>query len=452
LNSYVTREGGEIGRAQVLQAYAAGLEPSVKMNPILLKPTTDQKAQVILFGKVHQNMSAAEYFDYKPNLKGAIKEVVDELDQQYDMMVIEGAGSPAEINLKEQDIVNMGMAEIADSPVILIGDIDKGGVFASLYGTVLLLTQEERKRVKGIIINKFRGDINILNPGIKQLEALMGIPVIGVIPYHYLQLDDEDGVTDKFKNSKKKGTIQIEVLKLPHISNFTDFDVFYQFEDVSVKYVMPGQAIGDPDILIIPGSKNTIDDLVYLYEQGYQHPISKLSQKGKMVFGICGGFQILGQKITDPHSIETERKEIKGLGLLDMETVLENNKVTEQVETIISEGTDFLSEIQGSTIKGYEIHCGTSHYHSSARIFLKNRAGVTNLQGNVMGTYLHGIFDNIIFTNDLLNKIRKIKGINEEESPFDPAAFREDQLNQLADLVRHNLDMEKLYQIINKID
>ena len=327
LNSFITEEGLEMGRAQVVQAEAAGVVPHVLMNPILLKPSTDKKAQVIFMGKVHKNMSAIEYHEFKPELKGMVKDAYDQLSSQYDVIVLEGAGSPAEINLRENDIVNMGMAELSDSPVILVGDIDRGGVFAAIYGTIKLLTEDEQKRVKGVIINKFRGDIDILKSGLDMIEELTGVPVLGVVPYTPLRIEDEDSLSERFKfEQEKEGQLKVEILYLPHVSNFTDFNVFETQEDVNVRYVMRGQSIGDPDLLIIPGSKNTIEDLIYLRNSGLEEQIIRLSRKGKRIVGICGGYQILGNKLSDPDHTESAITEIHGLGLLDIDTVFESEK------------------------------------------------------------------------------------------------------------------------------
>ena len=334
LNSYVTMEGLEMGRAQVLQAQAARIEPSVYMNPILLKPTSDRKSQVIIKGRPYMNMDAVEYFKYKPQLKGMIGEVYRNIESRFDLVVIEGAGSPAEINLKDNDIVNMGMAEIAD----------KGGVFASIYGTVMLLDEEERKRIKGIIINKFRGDKAILQSGVDMIEKLVSIPVIGIVPYMNVKLDEEDGASD-LKNTEGSA-VHICVIKLPRISNFTDFDAFKFDDDVSLKYVSSPDMINDCDMLIIPGSKNTIEDLRWLKKAGFEEFLN--SFKG-IVFGICGGYQMMGREITDSEGCEVKEGEQEaGLGIFDTVTVLEGRKITSNVE----------GEALGCSICGYEIHSG----------------------------------------------------------------------------------------------
>ncbi|WP_072726152.1 cobyric acid synthase [Tepidibacter thalassicus] len=462
LNSFITKEGLEMGRAQVFQAEAAGLEPDVRMNPILLKPTTDKKAQIILNGKVYENMDAQEYHKFKPQLENMLKGIYEDLLREYDIVVLEGAGSPAEINLRENDIVNMGMAKISNSPVILIGDIDRGGVFASLVGTMMLLTEEEKERVKGVIINKFRGDIKILEPGIKMLEDIIKIPVLGVVPYSNLKIEDEDSLSERFRrrNLKNKGEVTVEVLYLPHVSNFTDFNVFETQEDVNLRYVMRGEAIGDPDILIIPGSKNTIEDLIYIRESGLERQINELHKRGKLIFGICGGYQMLGKKLYDPEGIECGIKEINGIGLLDIETTFEGEKVTTQVEAVIQNNArGYLSGLEGIKVEGYEIHMGRSTIGNGSRYLNKIikrmekkediLEGVINLEGNVVGTYIHGIFDNINFTRSLLNNIRKMKGLEEIESSVKSfKEFKEKEYDKLANIVRASIDMDKIYEIL----
>lgn len=399
LNSYVTMEGLEMGRAQVLQAQAAKVSPSALMNPILLKPTSDRKSQVIIKGRPFKNMDAMEYFDFKAQLKGMIKEVYTELESRCDVVVIEGAGSPAEINLKDNDIVNMGMAEIADAPVLLVADIDKGGVFASIYGTVMLLEERERSRIKGVIINKFRGDKAILESGIKMLEDLIKIPVAGVVPYIDVKLDEEDGATDF--NSKGRGSIDICVVKLPRISNFTDFDAFKFDEDVSIRYITSPCEIGQADMIILPGSKNTIEDLRWLKKTGFTEPIRNF--KG-IVFGICGGYQMLGEKIIDEDGWEVQRGETEqGLSLFSTTTVFKGEKITANVE-----GTAF-----GCRIYGYEIHSGKTIGNKSPFINITVKEGLPvcchdgEVRDRYYGSYIHGIFDSNEFREYILNGIRK---------------------------------------------
>ncbi|MEA5009994.1 cobyric acid synthase [Clostridium tyrobutyricum] len=447
LNSYITLDGKEMGRAQVLQAYAAGLEPQVYMNPILLKPTSDRKSQIIVNGEVYGNATAVEYHNMKLKLREMLKKHFLYMESQFDIIVMEGAGSPAEINLRDRDIVNMGMAEIADAPVILVGDIDKGGVFASLAGTMLLLKDNEKKRVRGTIINKFRGDIEILKPGLKMLEDIIKIPGLGVVPYFDLNLEDEDGAVSF--NKEISNYIDIAVVKSPHISNFTDFDALRSEEDVSIRFVTSKEEFGNPDILILPGSKNTIEDLIKLRENGLENCIKEYSKLG-IVIGICGGYQMLGNSIKDPYEVESSVPETQGMGLLDIDTVLERHKVTTRVE----------AKNNNCTVHGYEIHMGNSKYGSKAKplfkIVNKNGAevslkdGAVNHKNNVIGTYIHGVFDDMDFRQYILNIVRDKKHLEHKHSlSYDE--IRENELDKLADIVRSNIDMKALYDIV-KLD
>jgi len=461
LNSFVTRNGGEMGRAQVVQAEAAGIEPTVDMNPILIKPTSDVGAQIIVRGKVVGNMSAHYYHNHKPELIQVVSDSFFKLAKEYEIVVIEGAGSPAEVNLRKSDIVNMKMAEIADSPVLLVGDIDKGGVFAWLIGTLELLTEEERKRVKGLIINKFRGDINILKPGLDYLEERSGKDVLGVIPYFKdIWIEEEDSLSlEKARYSfiPEKSKISIEILYLPHISNFTDFDPLEEEEDVCLRYVGRGERIGDPDLLIIPGSKNTIDDLAYLKGTGYEEQILARVRKGTKILGICGGYQMLGKEIRDPYHIESSRGRIEGLGLIDAFTVLEKDKITSQVKAHLEKNKFFSSK---GKIKGYEIHTGRTNLLKEVTPFFRIterfsrpvniKDGAIGKEGRVFGTYIHGIFDDHIFRRDFLNYIRKTKGLP-SYFPSRKVSIRErkeKEYDKLADIVRRSLDMKKIYKIM----
>lgn len=460
LNSYITKDGGEMGRAQVVQAEAAGLEPHVDMNPVLLKPTTDKKAQVIVKGKVFGNLSAMEYHTFKPELKRLVMESYERLASQNDIIVLEGAGSPAEINLRESDIVNMGMAEMSDSPVILVGDIDKGGVFASLAGTMLLLTEEEKKRVKGVIINKFRGDIKILEPGLKMLEDIIKIPVLGVIPYTRLNIEEEDSLGDRLKENKyRENTIKVCVVMLRHMSNFTDFNVFDTIEGVSLCYVTRKEELENADIVIIPGSKSTIDDMLYLRESGMENAVLKHYKKGGYVFGICGGLQILGQTIEDPKLTESEMKEIHGMGLLDIATTMEEEKVTSQAAACINETSRLFDKLSDRCVEGYEIHMGSTRITGDSKSFMSlsnisgrenDIVGVISKDERVIGTYLHGIFDNMAFTLHLVNILREAKGIDLICSSEDYKSLKEKEYDRLAQVLRENLDMDSIYRIMNE--
>jgi adenosylcobyric acid synthase len=449
LNSYITLDGKEMGRAQVLQAYAAGLEPQVFMNPILLKPTADTKCQVIVNGKVYNNHTAAEYHNLKILFKDMLKEQFLKLEKDFDIIVMEGAGSPAEINLRDRDIVNMGMAELVDAPVIIVGDIDKGGVFASLAGTMLLLTEEEKERVKGTIINKFRGDIKLLMPGIDMLQGIIKRSNLGVVPYFNLTLEDEDGAMMEIKK-KATAPIDIAVIMLPHISNFTDIDCLKCEQDVSVRFISSKEEFGKPDLLIIPGSKNTIEDLNAIRNSGIEEEILEYSSKGR-ILGICGGYQMLGKEIKDPLNIESSMESIKGIGILDTVTTIESEKVMTRVEGYVN-----LANFKGS-IYGYEIHMGkTIVGHDKNSLITINKEngketdkidGVFNNEETIFGTYVHGVLDSTEFREYLLNKIRAEKSIPQRKSPI-YEGFREEELNKLADIVREALDVNSIYEIM----
>ncbi len=453
LNSYVSSEGLEMGRAQAMQAMACGIEPSVLMNPILLKPTGESVAQVVVNGKPFKNMSAAEYHAYKPRVRSLVAEAYAELCGRFDVIVIEGAGSPAEINLRDNDIVNMGMAEIADAPVILAADIDRGGVFASIVGTLALLREEEKLRVKGVIINKFRGDINILKPGIKMLEDIIHIPVLGVIPHAKISLEDEDSVTEKFNARPGCGDITIAVVKLPRISNFTDFDALEIQPDVSLRFVESPADCAGADMLIIPGSKNTIADLAFIRAAGFDKKIFELHSRGVLIAGICGGYQMLGSSIDDPYGVEGSERHVPGLGLIGVTTVLEETKVTVRVKGSIAQGAGFLEGLEGLHVEGYEIHMGRSTAPDAGRglVVMDGRTDGYAKDG-VLGSYIHGLFDSGPFTRGLLNNLRKKKGLGPlllPEGAGDYKIHREDAFNQLADIVRAAIDMDAVYAILN---
>ncbi len=454
LNSYATSEGLEMGRAQVTQAEAAGMEPSVKMNPVLLKPTSDRRSQVIVGGKPIGTMSAMEYDRFKPQLRKMVREIYDELESSVDVVVIEGAGSPAEINLKQGDIVNMSMAESADAPVILIGDINPGGVFASLYGTVKLLDAQEQARIKGIIINKFRGDVKILEPGLHMLEELLGIPVIGVIPWMDVDMEDEDSVTERFSRRSGSGRIKTAIVRLPHISNFTDFSLLGNEADVSVEYISRAADVRDADILILPGTKNTIEDLNWLKQQGIADEIVRHARNGGMVIGICGGYQMLGETLRDPLHVESRIPEIAGLGLLNFDVCFAEEKTTVQAHGNIRCASGWLCDHNDLMLDGYEIHSGTNAFGEGCVpfLYLNGRAepdGVINAAGNVIGSYLHGIFDTGSFWRAIVNHVRREKGMDENaDDLITIQEFRSREFDRLAGIVRQNLDMEAVYKII----
>ena len=461
LNSFVTREGHEMGRAQVMQAEAAGIAPDCSMNPILIKPTADARAQVIVNGKVLGNMSAMEYHNLKNDLRDGVEKVYSDLEKKYGYIVIEGAGSPAEINLSENDLVNMGMAKLADAPVLLVGDIDKGGVFASLYGTVKLLKPEERERIKAVVINKFRGDAEILKPGLKMLEERIGIPVLGVIPHMDIDLEDEDSVTERFNRNTLAGAeVKIGILRLPYMSNFTDFNILYKEHGVGVEYITQPQQMDDKDMIIIPGSKNTISDLNFLKKSGLGKKAEELAGRGTLLMGICGGYQMLGKKIYDPHCCETDAGVAEGLGLLDITVTLEKDKITSQSKgKIIPYVKGLFFELNGCTMEGYEIHMGQNSFGKDAMPvgYLMRRGAETarvldmacNPEGNVFGTYLHGIFDNGGFMRGLVNYIRDKKGLGDiTAGRVSFTDFKEREYDRLADIVRNHTDMELFYKIL----
>ncbi|MFR3650932.1 MAG: cobyric acid synthase, partial [Enterocloster aldenensis] len=364
LNSYITPEGLEMGRAQAVQAEAAGIVPNADMNPILLKPTTDVGSQVIVHGISRGNMKARDYFACKKSLVPDIMASYRRLEEQYDVIVIEGAGSPAEINLKTDDIVNMGMADMADAPVLLVGDIDRGGVFAQLYGTVALLTEEERKRIKGLIINKFRGDRSILEPGISMLEDLCGIPVVGVVPYMDVDIEDEDSLSSRLETGKGKApaAVDLAVIRFPRISNFTDFNVFSGIPGVSLRYVTRACDLGTPDMVILPGTKNTIHDLLWMRQNGLEAAILKLADRRVPVWGICGGYQMMGEVLVDEKGVESDLpSRTSGMGLLPLKTEFEEEKIRTQVEGAFGQLDGCLGGLSGKSIEGYEIHMGRTY-------------------------------------------------------------------------------------------
>lgn len=448
LNSFATSEGLEMGRAQVVQAQAAGVEPSVDMNPILLKPTSDRKSQVIAMGRPLGNMSAVEYHHYKPQLRQMVKEAYARLEDDYDAVVIEGAGSPAEINLREGDLVNMWMAGAANAPVLLVGDIDRGGVFASLYGTVMLLTPEERARVKGLIINKFRGDVEILKPGLKMIEDLTGIPVVGVIPWTDADIEDEDSVSQRLNATSGRGEITVAVVRLKHISNFTDFQALALHPGVTLKYAQRPQDLAGADVIILPGTKNTIDDLIDLRNRDMIAPIVRHARQGGLLIGVCGGYQMLGQVLRDPQGVESAAPEVAGLGLLDMEVEFHPEKRTVQSEGKLTQAVDWLKPLAGMRISGYEIHSGVNRFGAEAAFWMLPD-GAANARGNVLGTYLHGLFDDGVLAEAIVKQARQLKGLDAvETSGVSMADYRESQFEKLAAAVRANLDMSAVYRIL----
>lgn len=455
LNSFITEEGLEMGRAQVMQAEACGIKPSILMNPILLKPTTDVGSQVIVNGEVIGNMKAVEYFKYKRSLIPRIMESYHKLEEEYDIIVIEGAGSPAEINLKSEDIVNMGMAKLAKAPVLLIGDIDRGGVFAQIIGTIMLLEDDEKEMVKASIINKFRGDKSILEPGLVMLEDLSGKVVAGVIPYVYLDIDDEDSLSERLNYKNEIGLVDIAVIKFPRISNFTDFNPLENMEGVSVRYVTSASDLRDADMIILPGTKSTMNDLAWLRQNGLEAAIKQNAAKGKLIMGICGGYQMLGEKLKDPYHVEASG-EMEGLGLLPTVTVFEEEKIRTRVSGNISEITGDLQMISGVNIHGYEIHMGKTTINNDIG---NSFASISEAEseskpdgfmiGTIFGTYVHGIFDSEPFVEAVIKTLFKQKGLDfDQVKSVDMKMHKEQQYDKLADTIRKNMNMELIYKIL----
>ncbi|MBR5366659.1 MAG: cobyric acid synthase [Clostridia bacterium] len=438
LNSFITDEGLEMGRAQVVQAEAACVKPSVLMNPILLKPTTDVGSQVIVNGEVRGNMRAADYFKYKTELIPDILRAYDTLAAENDILVIEGAGSPAEINLKSADIVNMGMAKMAGAPVLLVGDIDRGGVFAQLFGTVALLEPDERAMVKATVINKFRGDVSILEPGLDMLYDLVKVPCAGVVPYVHVDIDDEDSLSERLTAGERK-EIDIAVISLPRISNFTDFSPFSRFSAVSLRYVKNLFELGSPDLIILPGTKSTISDLKWMRQNGLEAGILKAASRGTPVFGICGGLQMLGTKIADPYETEGGG-EIAGMGLLPVETVFARQKTRTQTEGVFRDLDGLYAPLNGLFHRGYEIHMGQSGF--DAPVIQRE---------NVCGSYIHGLFDENGIAEAIVRALYERAGLTfDENAVFDVHVYREAQYDKLADAVRGALDMEMIYRILEE--
>lgn len=451
LNSAVTKDGGEIGRAQALQAIAAKVEARVDFNPILLKPNSDTGAQVIVHGKAISNMEAGKYHDYKKVAMQAVLESHQRLANDHQVLLVEGAGSPAEINLRAHDIANMGYAEAVDCPVILVADIDRGGVFAHLVGTLALLSQSEQARVKGFIINRFRGDIKLLESGLDWLEQRTGKPVLGVLPYlHDLALDAEDAVA--LENEVTQAQVKVFVPLLPHMSNHTDFDPLRLQPNIDLQYIRIGQSLQGADLIIIPGSKNVTSDLSFLKQQGWQQEIEQHLRYGGKLMGICGGYQMLGKQIFDPEHIESHVEQIAGLGLLDFTTTLTQNKTLSQVSASMT--------LNGEScqLTGYEIHCGVSTGAALSKALLNIHPestanapsmpdGCISDDGQIIATYLHGFFDCPAPTQLVLNWL----GIENLTTPvIDINQHREIQLERLADVCQQHLAMDKIYQIIQQ--
>ena len=446
LNSFVTRDGLEMGRAQVVQAQAAGIEPDVRMNPILLKPSSDTGSQVIVGGEVRGQMSAADYFKMKRQLIPDILAAFNSLSEDVDIVVIEGAGRPAEINLKADDIVNMGLAKLVDAPVLLAGDIDRGGVFAQLYGTVALLEQEERARIAGLVINKFRGDVEILRSGLAMLEEKTGLPVLGVVPYLHVEIEDEDSLSERLNANRAVKPLDAAVIRLPHISNFTDFMPLEQHELLGVRYVQRARELGRPDLVILPGTKNTMEDLLWLRQNGLEAAALKLAHAGTPILGVCGGYQMLGQTLDDPQGTESGRPmALSGLGLLPTRTVFDAQKRRMQMRAV-ARGELF----GGARLTGYEIHNGRTEVGGAPFCVLEDGTPEGCVNRNVFGTYLHGLFDSGELTGALVRMLCARKGISPTQTQLmSMADYRQQQFDLLADGVRQALDMGAVYRAIN---
>lgn len=461
LNSYITTEGLEMGRAQVMQAEACGIRPSVRMNPILLKPTGDMRSQVIVNGEIRGHMDAVEYYRRKRELIPDIQRAYRALEEEYDIITIEGAGSPAEINLKAGDIVNMGMAKMAGAPVLLAGDIDRGGVFAQLLGTMLLLEKDERALVKGLLINKFRGDIKILEPGLAMLEERCRRPVFGVIPYMQVDIEDEDSLSERLSSGKKTKEIEIAVIRLPRISNFTDFNPLEIMEGVSVRYVQTPKELGSCDMIILPGTKSTIEDLKWLRQSGLEPLLLRAAKQGVLLFGICGGYQMMGERILDPEGIEGDNS-IRGMGLLPMETIFAREKTRTRVQGKIKTLASPFEPLSGVWVEGYEIHMGLTRRTESGKNKEKYRdfIGIESLEegltdgiciDNIAGTYLHGIFESDALRMALAALLYHRRGMDAKEaSVLSYQDYKERQYDKMAQKLREHLDMDRIYEIIEK--
>ena len=456
LNSFVTPDGCEFSRAQAVQAEAAGVAPLVEMNPILLKPQDGLRSQVVAMGKPLSVVSAREYWEMTPQLWPLVTRSLDTLREGNDIVVIEGAGSPAEINLREQEIVNMRVARYAEAPVILVGDIDRGGVFASLFGTVALLEPEERALIQALVVNKFRGDPSLLDSGLASLKDRTGVPVAGVLPYFKdVQLPEEDSVG--LENSPRlrpdpEAPLDIAVIRLPRIANFDDFDPLRREPGVRLRYVDSPGRMGSPDLVVIPGSKTTVADLEWMRQAGLDRSVSDHRGAGRPVIGLCGGYQMLGQRILDPERVESDRPETDGLGLLPVKTVFESGKETHQVRADIVSGSGLLTGSRGGRLAGYEIHMGRSCNAGNAPFRIRERSGkpadapegALDSQGLTLGTYLHGLFHNHGFRRGLLLHLAAEKNIS---LPAGALQDMEREYDRLADLVSRHLDMDAVHTI-----
>jgi adenosylcobyric acid synthase len=451
-NNAAVCSGGEIGRAQAAQAHAAGIEPTVEMNPILLKPEADSRSQVIVHGQVWDSLSAKDYYARRSHLWQTVTQSLDKLKASFDLVIMEGAGSPAEINLRKNDIVNLAAAQYAQAPCLLVGDIDRGGVFAQLLGTLWLLEEADHRMIKGLVVNKFRGDLRLFTDGVQVLEQRGGVPVIGVVPYlkdHGIAEEDAAGIGETI--NVHPGAAQIAVIHLPHISNFDDVDPLISESQIQVRYVHRVAQLGIPAAVILPGTKNTLEDLLWLHESGLAEAIRSLAASGTAVVGFCGGFQMLGERVIDENHIESELSHIPGLGLLAGVTRMELRKTVTRSSACILSNHGFLAGLQGQTIHGYEIHMGqTASLHSLCQINSRESLpvqamdGACSEDGRIWGTYLHGILDNDNLRMAWLDSL----GISPSPIPF--TLRRSQAYDRLADVLETALDMTHLDQIITE--
>lgn len=451
LNSFITRDGLEMGRAQAVQAEAAGLEPDVRMNPVLLKPVTDRGSQVIVNGEVRGNFKAADYYAMKHTLVSEIMAAYESLADEFDIIVLEGAGSPAEINLKSGDFVNMGMAKLARAPVLLVGDIDRGGVFAQLWGTIALLEDREQDIIKATVVNKFRGDLELFEDGLAMLRELTGKPVAGVLPYLKIDIEEEDSLAERLVRREETPGLEIAVIRLPRISNFTDFAPLEATPGVRVRYITRTEELREPDLVILPGTKNTMADLDWLRQNGLEERIRRMAADGVPILGICGGYQMLGTRITDADGVEGTGS-MTGLGLLPVATEFTASKHRTRVCGQFQTVGGIFSDLTGRPVTGYEIHMGRCDLAPEAMPLIRLEEGITDgcQRGNVYGTYLHGFFDAAPCREAILNALSRRRGISAEAVSFDWHAYKERQYDLLADAIREHLDMALIYRILEE--
>ncbi|EHI98835.1 Cobyric acid synthase [Clostridium sp. DL-VIII] len=454
VNSYVTKDGLEMGKSQIVQAEACKVEPNALMNPILLKPSGDY-TQVIVKGNVFCRIEPYKYKELTETLKMQVKESYEKLSEDYDIIVLEGSGSCAEINLKDGDISNMSMAEIADAPVILVSDIDRGGVFASIVGTIQLLSESERKRIQGVIINKFRGDMKLFKPAIKQLEEIINIPVLGVMPYEKFDIEDEDSETERIGNNQEEGIVDIAIVRLSHMSNFTDFNVLEGMPGVTVRYITKPNELKNPNLIIIPGTKNTIEDLRNIKENKLFDKIKEAKENGTPIFGICEGYQMLGTLILDKLGVEGNICQEDGFGFLDIKTRFNEAKITKQTQGKILCDLNLIKSIEGIIIKGYEIHNGISKVGKKVMPFITDLdgtiVGVCDKEKMVAGTYLNGIFDSEKFMTSFVKSLRDKSSIKLSEEVIIQKIneYKDSEYDKLAKVFEENIDIYKLRDIMN---